>query len=222
MLYVVKSSQYYKVGFTENNDTLHKRIDSYKTHNPDFQIIGLYEGTKKDEKKIHSLLSEYKHFGEWFYKNEYTEEIINNVDSYLIKDKILNLVGKSECSYFDDSEKEIHSHFVISMQEYNVNLWIFSGSEMKVYIDKFGKHIMTLYFNNLNIKTFYRDYSKKTNNRKFNGILFDSDYILLNIKTLIMDEELHKIYYGEYTEIIDLETDVIYNLFTRKDYKFIF
>lgn len=222
MLYVLKSTQFYKVGFTENSNTLNKRINTYKTHNPDFQIIGLYEGTKEDEKKIHSLLSEHKHFGEWFNKNEYVEEIINNIDLYLIKDKILNLIGKSECSHFDDSEKEIYNYFVISMQGYIINFLIFSDSEMKVYVDKWGKHKITMCFNNLNIKTFYQDYSKKTNDRKFNGILFDSDYILLNIKTLIMIERLHKIYYNENTEIIDPETEVTCGLFTRKDFKFIY
>ena len=48
MLYLLKSGNYYKIGYTDN---IEKRMDSYKTHNPDFILVGTKEGNKKEEFK---------------------------------------------------------------------------------------------------------------------------------------------------------------------------
>lgn len=55
MVYMIsmKGTRFVKVGYTNN---LEKRIAAYKTHNPLFQFIAAYDGTKKDEKAFHLML----------------------------------------------------------------------------------------------------------------------------------------------------------------------
>lgn len=56
MLYFIKSREYYKIGYSDNFKT---RLHAYKIHNPDFELIGTREGTRKDEFKYHCYLSKY-------------------------------------------------------------------------------------------------------------------------------------------------------------------
>jgi hypothetical protein len=57
MLYLLQDGEYYKVGYSTNMETLIKRIQTYKTHNPTFKCLGCKNGTKKDEKHYHKLLN---------------------------------------------------------------------------------------------------------------------------------------------------------------------
>lgn len=71
MLYLIKSGDYIKIGFS--NDVVN-RMKSYKTCNPDFEILDIQTGSEYDEKRWHDLLLIYKHRGEWFHFNQ---EILN-------------------------------------------------------------------------------------------------------------------------------------------------
>lgn len=71
MLYLLESSDYYKIGYTLNEETLEKRLKSYHTHNPEFELVDLYEGDKKEENKIHKLCKDFKYKGEWFIKDDF-------------------------------------------------------------------------------------------------------------------------------------------------------
>ena len=116
MLYLLESTNYYKVGFTENYETLDKRITSYKTHNPDFKLIKIYNGGIKEEKFIHKLLSEHLHYGEWFHKNSNTENIINTIPEELIILSIEELIGSSEYSYNSDKViSEVYDHHTLNL-----------------------------------------------------------------------------------------------------------
>ena len=66
MLYLLQDGNHYKIGYSENEETLQSRIKSYKTHNPTFVYLGLREGTKEDEKEYHKLLNCNKK-SEWSY-----------------------------------------------------------------------------------------------------------------------------------------------------------
>jgi hypothetical protein len=46
MLYLIQSLNYYKIGYTSN---LKSRMDAYKTMNPHVVLLGIKEGTQKDE-----------------------------------------------------------------------------------------------------------------------------------------------------------------------------
>ena len=56
MLYLIKSFNYCKVGFTKDSKTFFERMRKYLTHNPSFQILDIQKGDMTDEKMIHVLI----------------------------------------------------------------------------------------------------------------------------------------------------------------------
>jgi hypothetical protein len=48
----IKSGKFLKIGFTSN---IENRIKQYKTHNPDVLVLSMMEGTREDEKRLHTL-----------------------------------------------------------------------------------------------------------------------------------------------------------------------
>ena len=66
MIYLLKSGKFLKIGFTSN---IENRIKQYKTHNPDILVLSMMEGTREDEKKLHTLCKQWKYDTEWFYYN---------------------------------------------------------------------------------------------------------------------------------------------------------
>lgn len=66
MIYLLKSGKFLKIGFTSN---IENRIKQYKTHNPDILVLPMIEGTREDEKKLHTLCKQWKYDTEWFYYN---------------------------------------------------------------------------------------------------------------------------------------------------------
>lgn len=77
-LYLIQSGSYLKIGITNN---LPKRLQEYQTHNPDFSVISVREGTRYDEIFLHNLLKRYLiGRSEWMC---YSQEVItqfSNVD----------------------------------------------------------------------------------------------------------------------------------------------
>ena len=81
MLYLVKSNSALKIGSTNN---LKLRMKDYKTHNPDFELLDIADGTETEEKILHSKLNNFKYKGsrEWFKDcNEVRNEWNNYVKS---------------------------------------------------------------------------------------------------------------------------------------------
>lgn len=60
MLYLIESGIYAKIGYSTNYDTLEKRINSYQTHNPSFNLVDTAEGSQEDEKRLQALYKDYK------------------------------------------------------------------------------------------------------------------------------------------------------------------
>ncbi len=52
MLYLIKSNNYLKIGFCKN---LENRLKQYNTHNPDYTVIAVRDGTASDEYFLHKL-----------------------------------------------------------------------------------------------------------------------------------------------------------------------
>ena len=42
MLYLIESGNYIKIGFSKDLDSLKNRMITYKTHNPDIKLLGLF------------------------------------------------------------------------------------------------------------------------------------------------------------------------------------
>lgn len=70
MLYLIQSNNYLKIGYTTNWKTREKH---YNTHNPEFTLLKLKEGTSADEKYLHKLCNNYRIKNEWY---EYNPNII--------------------------------------------------------------------------------------------------------------------------------------------------
>ena len=77
MLYLIKSYSAIKIGSTNN---IKMRMREYKTHNPDFELIDIADGTESEEKILHSKLKDfkYKNSKEWFIDCEKVREEWNN------------------------------------------------------------------------------------------------------------------------------------------------
>lgn len=71
MLYLIKSGDYLKIGYSKNVD---QRMCSYNTCNPDYLLLDIVEGSTKDESEFHKLISKYHYKLEWFL---YHEDIID-------------------------------------------------------------------------------------------------------------------------------------------------
>lgn len=82
MIYLIKSSNYLKVGYS---DKFEQRLESYRTSNPDFQVIDTFEqGTRQDEANLHKLMENHLHYGEWF---KYSIDVLEIWKNY-IKTKV--------------------------------------------------------------------------------------------------------------------------------------
>lgn len=73
MLYLIKSGEYFKIGFSSSSN-LKNRIDAYLTCNPDFELVGIREGTRSEESKYHKCLKflglQHPERMEWFREKE--------------------------------------------------------------------------------------------------------------------------------------------------------
>ena len=79
MIYLIKSNEYLKIGYTNNLDS---RTKAYNTHNPDYEIIGTKPGTKTDETRLHKLCRNYHYDKEWFYDTPYVREVFETYESF--------------------------------------------------------------------------------------------------------------------------------------------
>ena len=89
MLYLIKSGEYIKVGFSKDVVSFKKRMKSYKTANPNILLMGICEGTEEDERNYHRKLDAYKLYNraEWF-KQEALPLIIDDFKSGEMVDNI--------------------------------------------------------------------------------------------------------------------------------------
>lgn len=63
MIYFIEYANLIKIGYASN---VEKRLNSFKTLMPTFNIIGTMEGTRGHERTIHDCLAPHKHGREWF------------------------------------------------------------------------------------------------------------------------------------------------------------
>ena len=67
MIYFIKSGNYCKIGYSRDKESFFKRMRTYLTHNPTYQILDLRNGDKITERLIHNMIPPTLfHYGEWF------------------------------------------------------------------------------------------------------------------------------------------------------------
>lgn len=104
MLYLIQSVNYYKIGYTSN---IKSRMSSYKSMNPHVVLLGIKEGTQKDESQYHALYQQYQYYTEWF---EFPEDVVQ----LLLKEFTLDNLKDIE------TEKSIKNH---SLEKENISLF---------------------------------------------------------------------------------------------------
>ncbi len=157
MLYLIKSNNYLKIGFTENESTFQNRLHSYQCHNPSFEVLEVCEGTIQDENSLHKLCEEYKYRTEWFYHSEEVLQIwkdytksFRKITSY--NDIIPPLFNVNDC--YAEICKEIHSVYkdgdVVNRKELKHNLTLISKKygvpilKKATDIEKYGFRLKTI------------------------------------------------------------------------------
>lgn len=123
MLYLIKSGEYLKIGYTIN---LKKRIKQYLTHNPSISLLYTREGTTSDEYFLHKILSKYL-IGdtEWM---RYDEKIIDIFNSIKLNHKE---------SIKNDSNKRSKQRRQRNIKEIIKKKWKYKENNT-IFIDKFG------------------------------------------------------------------------------------
>lgn len=123
MLYLIKSGEYLKIGYTIN---LKKRIKQYLTHNPSISLLYTREGTTSDEYFLHKILSKYL-IGdtEWM---RYDEKIIDIFNSIKLNHKE---------SIKNDSNKRSKQRRQCNVKEIIKKKWKYKENNT-IFIDKFG------------------------------------------------------------------------------------
>ncbi len=157
MLYLIKSNNYLKIGFSENESTFQNRLHSYKCHNPSFEVLEVCDGTIQDENNLHKLCDEYKYRTEWFYYSEEVLDIWNNYTKNFSRSKsyseiIPPLFNVNDC--YAEIYNEIHSIYkdgdVVNRKELKSNLNLISQKygvpilKKATDIEKYGFRLKTI------------------------------------------------------------------------------
>lgn len=160
MLYLIKSNNLIKIGYTEN---IHTRMQNYNTHNPDVELLGIREGDKNLEDYYHYIFRNRHIKGEWFKLPEYivnylvthqftTKEISNHSDKTfkntyhsnknLQKENDQLLIELNKCK---DLIKSLYTKMIITRITNDVNNLSFTEQE------EYLLHKYKYYNPNLNI-----------------------------------------------------------------------
>lgn len=171
MLYLLESLNKYKIGFTKDFETLKLRMSSYKTHNPNFTLLGVRDGSKEDEKYYHRLLN-CQPESEWT-KIE-SSSFINNIKNEFILEAYIASLFKGKIEEYNGNINEIYSFIRLNILD-NV---ITNETIIEIVLTDYNIFIVNKYktykVNNLsdiNVKTFYCDYDK--NGEKYSGFILN-------------------------------------------------
>ena len=96
MLYLLKCGDYMKIGFSDN---LRHRFSQYNTHNPNYEVLCISEGTKEDEDRWHTQKGEWCKYDQSvidaFVKQAYLQDFYFETDlTKLCEDDVGNLITK--------------------------------------------------------------------------------------------------------------------------------
>lgn len=169
MLYLIKSGNYIKIGYSEN---LEKRLQSYNTHNPNYQLIDTIEGNEDLEKTLHHLCKEFKFKNEWFHLNQFIIDIWNklktsnfiSIDSFTNEPiNELNVDYKIKCKNITEDYLKLKTNNDISEKKY------------KLLLDKFENSLKNLEIQVLQFK----DLSEENKNLKEQLLEIQNKYINL-------------------------------------------
>ena len=204
MIYLIKSNNFYKIGFTNN---LENRLNSYRTSNPNFELIGFKSGNLKLEKYYHKLLNDFRiDKREWF---DITDKLILNN----LINEFTNVDPNILCTKFKiepSIPEEIYSYYRI-IKEYNILTYYLTTKKFVVVIN--GKELYELVVDSIQTFILNKDYET------FEGIVINNELIIYNY--------INKETKGPFLETASIisTNSILYKILVDKnllkDYKFI-
>lgn len=200
MIYLLKSNNYYKVGYAKD---IASRLNAYKTHNPDFELIGYKHGDKTSESKWHEFLKGFrKDDTEWF--NITDEEVGKQlVDAFTNIDEIT--FYKLEPYEEEYVNEEVYDMFTIAHKRevftyYLTNKALYRHNKLTNKIDVLQVD---------NIKTFRYENDYET----YHGIL-------INNEVLLYQYQRKGTSYNPLSCVSLVEENNLYNICTFEDFEF--
>jgi len=173
MLYLIKSSNYLKIGYSSN---VNKRLESYRTCNPDFTVLDIIEGDEKLEKTLHKICKEFKvkDRQEWFHLDPFIINAWNKlkeVDFVTIPEST-NTIQEINLDYKDKYDKLIKEYYNLNNLHKNL---IDRYSELTEYVFNFDKELKNI----KDYKQLYEELQKENTNLKTSLLETQTKYILL-------------------------------------------
>ena len=187
MIYIIKSSEYLKIGYSANKNTLRTRISSYRTHNPDFELLSVFYGDRNDEKELHKLCKKFKYKTEWFHLSD---EVMNIIDVYkcgkeLTDDDTIYFLESLFGSRLQEIDVEIgeiyNSYSFMLNNNVNCQLLIINKNTAYLYVNKIGEYHKIFNISINSLKTYYKDYNDFNDSRYCNATLIN-DIIIAEIR----------------------------------------
>lgn len=109
MIYLIKSNNYLKIGYTKN---IINRMQHYRTHNPEYQLLAYRGGNIQAEKLLHVLLSNYfLDTTEWMRYDNFILELFSSIvlpEDYLLESE------SNKVFFIEDSSEEIIETTILS------------------------------------------------------------------------------------------------------------
>jgi len=172
MLYLLEDNKHYKVGYTQDGETLTTRLNAYKTHNPTFKCLGLREGTKEDEKKYHTIMN-CNSKSEW--SCNIGMNILDNIKLDFSKEGYIASLFEETVELFEGDIPEIYSIVTIPFEniENDIEMFVIILCFDGVYIRKntIGNTYKVVN-TSLQVKTFYQDYDSEFG-EKYTGFVIN-------------------------------------------------
>lgn len=104
MLYLIKSDNYLKIGYTYD---VSKRMKQYETHNSSFVLLDTAEGNLRDEEYLHSVLKPYWIKNEWFYNCDAVIKVWNSYKNNSLMKKIERRIENGILFSYEEQRKEL-------------------------------------------------------------------------------------------------------------------
>lgn len=151
MIYLLKSGEYIKIGYTQSLRSFPQRMESYFVHNPNIEIKGFIEGSSQEEHEFHKNLEKFKistGAEEWF---KVPDDIyINLLKIFNPENKTFVIIGFDKKPKALVKRKELTECFS-EVHSYTVNYFtqnmqkFYLSNELKALVEdinkKFGLHL---------------------------------------------------------------------------------